>query len=39
MMPENNIGFAPVEASATPKHRGSATKKRPNLKEDHFANG
>jgi hypothetical protein len=27
MIPENKIGFAPVEANATPKQRGSATKK------------
>lgn len=27
MIPENKIGFAPVDANATPKHNGSATKK------------
>jgi hypothetical protein len=36
MMPENNIGFAPVEASATPKHNGSATKKTTKLEGRSF---
>jgi hypothetical protein len=36
MIPENNIGFAPVEANATPKHKGSATKKTTKLEGRSF---